>query len=124
MSAVAPAPSLFQLLGGSRNIEAVVADFYDRILADDALRGIFAGIDMDQLRRHQARLMTYVLGGPDQYIGRSMKRAHRGLGITETQFAAVAAHLDASLTSLHVHRDLIDEVVALVASLKDDVVEK
>ena len=122
MSAPAIAPSLYEQLGGSSSIEAVVAEFYARILADDALAGIFAGIDMDHLRRHQARFIAYALGGPNQYTGRSMQRAHRGLGITEAQFAAVAGHLAASLAAFDVPSHLIDQVIGHVASLKDDVV--
>lgn len=118
------APSLFEQLGGSSSIEAVVADFYARIIADDALKGIFADIDMDQLRRHQARFIGYALGGPNQFTGRNMQRAHRGVGITEAQFVAVAGHLDASLASFDVPRHLIDQVIAHLASLKDDVVER
>ena len=79
---------------------------------------------MDHLKRHQERFISFALGGPNQYTGRSMQRAHRGLGITEAQFAAVAGHLDASLASFDVPRNLIDQVIALVASLKDDVVER
>ena len=56
--------------------------------------------------------MSYALGGPNQYTGRSMRAAHVGLGITAVQFGAVAGHLDASLASFDVPRLLIDEVIA------------
>src|SRR4051812_37118421 len=90
-------PSLFERLGGAANIEAVVANFYDRVLADSTLRPIFDQIDMDHLRRHQTRFMSFALGGPNHYSGRGMRRAHEGLAITEAQFGAVAGHLIDSL---------------------------
>jgi hemoglobin len=77
---------------------------------------------MDHLRRHQTRFMSLALGGPNQYTGRSMRRAHEGLGITEEQFNAVAGHLMASLATFDVSPDLIGEVIGHVATLKGDVV--
>jgi hemoglobin len=115
-------PSLYEQLGGMANIEAVVGNFYDRILADESLRPSFANIDMDQLRRHQTRFLSFALGGPNQYTGRNMRQAHEGLGITEKQFNAVAGHLTESLATFDVPAGLIDEVIGHVATLKDEVV--
>jgi hemoglobin len=123
VSSTVVAPSLFEQLGGAASIEAVVEDFYGRVLADETLRPVFAGIDLDNLRRHQTRFMSYALGGPNQYTGRSMRLAHAGLGITAAQFGAVAGHLEASLTSFDVPRHLIDQVIAHVAALRGEVVE-
>ena len=115
-------PSLYERLGGAANIEAVVANFYQRILADESLKPIFEHIDMDHLRRHQTRFMSFALGGPNQYSGRGMRHAHEGLAITEAQFGAVAGHLIDSLATFGVPAELIDEVISHVAALKDDIV--
>jgi hemoglobin len=115
-------PSLYEQLGGMANIEAVVGNFYGRILADESLQPMFANIDMDHLRRHQTRFLSFALGGPNQYTGRNMRRAHEGLGITEEQFNAVAGHLVDALATFDVPADLIDEVIGHVATLKGDVV--
>jgi hemoglobin len=115
-------PSLYEQLGGVANIEGVVENFYGRILADELLQPIFANIDMDHLRRHQTRFMSFALGGPNQYTGRSMRKAHEGLDITEEQFNAVAGHLIDSLATFDVPANLIDEVISHVATLKGEVV--
>jgi hemoglobin len=116
--------SLYDQLGGSESIEAVVADFYGRILADSTLRPIFADIDMDHLRWHQARFISFALGGPNQYTGRSMRRAHEGLKISETQFGAVARHLSDSLNSFKVPESLVNQVIGHVGQLKGEIIEK
>jgi hemoglobin len=117
-------PSLYDQLGGNDSITAVVADFYGRVLADDTLSPHFTGVDLDRLHRHQAKFIGYALGGPNQYKGRTMRAAHAGLAITETQFAAVAGHLAASLSAFDVPLHLIDQVIHHVAQLKDEVVTR
>src|SRR5215216_2493709 len=114
LSASPSVVSLYERLGGSENIEAVVADFYQRILSDPTLKPIFANIEMDHLRRHQVRFISYALGGPNQYSGRSMRRAHEGLGISEDQFDAVAGHLVDALATYGVPAELTDEVISHV----------
>jgi hemoglobin len=117
-------PTLYEQLGGSENIEAVVGQFYERILSDKDLRPIFDGVDMDRLRGHQAKFISFALGGPNLYSGRGMKNAHQGLGITEEQFMAVAGHLIDALVSFNVPAEVTDQVIAKIATLKDEIVEE
>ncbi len=122
MKTLTAPPSLYERLGGATSIAVVVDDFYVRVLADDLLTGMFAGVDLAHLRRHQARFIGYALGGPNQYTGRNMRRAHEGLAITPDQFAAVARHLRDALAAAGVPGPAVDEVIAHVAALRDDVV--
>ncbi len=114
--------SLYQRLGGMESIEAVVEDFYRRVLADDTLTLMFAGIDLAQLRKHQAVFLSHALGGPNRYTGKRMEHAHEGLNITPTQFGAVAGHLSSALASFDVPQPLIDEVIGHVAKLQGSIV--
>ncbi len=124
MAAMAAAePLLYQQLGGRDAIAAVVDDFYGRVLADAELAPFFAGRDLDGLRRHQAAFLAVALGGPDEYRGRTVCRAHAGLGITAHHFGLVAGHLAGALGACGVPDDLITEVIGRVAALQGDVVE-
>jgi hemoglobin len=116
--------SLYEQLGGSGNIEAVVKHFYERILSDNELRAFFDDVDMDKLRRHQAHFVSFALGGPNQYSGRSMQAAHEGLEITEDQFFSVAGHLIDTLVSFNVPAETTDQVIEQIAKLKGDIVER
>jgi len=122
MVATAVIPSLYERLGEAEGIGAVVDDFYIRVLADERLAFLFAGKDLPGLRRHQVRFLSFALGGPNQYTGRNMQRAHAGLGITVEQFGAVAGHLIAALQAFAVPQLLIDEVIGHVAQLQGDIV--
>lgn len=116
--------TLYEQLGGQAAINAVVEEFYARVLADEKVRDLFKNTDMEKQKRHQAAFIAYATGGPNRYQGRTIKKAHEGLGITEEQFMAVATHLSDSLKHFNVPQHLIDQVIELFASLKGDVVEQ
>ncbi len=122
MSQAVAAPSLFDKLGGAPAIEAVVTEFYKRVLADKELKGFFNTTDMDKQRRHQTQFISMALGGPNQYTGRSMKAAHADMKIKENHFNLVAGHLVETLKSFNISQADIDEVVSKVGPLKDDIV--
>lgn len=120
--------TLYDRLGGKPAVEAAVDLFYDKLLADDRVKHFFDGIDMARQRSHQKAFMTYAFGGMQTYEGRSMREAHKKLveekGLNEDHFIAVAENLVMTLHELNVPADLIEEVVTIVASTKDDVLNR
>lgn len=92
------------------------------MLADPQLAPMFASVDVDRLRRHQAAFLVSALGGPNEYRGRGMRQAHTGLNITTAQFGAVAGHLSDALAAFGVPNPTIATVIGHVAQLQGDVV--
>ena len=113
--------SLYERLGGRPAVEAAVDLFYDKIMADSRVNHYFENVDMKRQRSKQKMFMTYAFGGAPNYSGESMRKAHAHLNLTEDDFNAVAENLIATLQELSVGPDLIDEVIAIVATTKDDV---
>jgi len=116
-------PTLLEILGGQPVIEAVVEEFYQRVLADPALRQFFAGVPMRRLIGHQVAFISRTLSGKP-YNPAVMQKAHFGKGITDVHFDRVAQHLVETLRSMGVSESLVAEVVARVAPLRVDVVER
>jgi hemoglobin len=115
--------SLLQELGGRDAVEAVVAGFYERVMADAQLAPYFRNVSMSRLHQHQVDFFVAALGGgTDIYKGKDMVTAHRGLNITDQAFDAVAGHLVATLKSLGVGQGHIDQVIGLIAPLRSVVV--
>lgn len=114
--------TLYEKLGGAAAIETVVRAFYDRVMADDQLRGFFANTNMDFQTQQQIKFLTMALGGPNEYKGASMADAHKDMAITEHHFDLVAGHLVGTLRDAGVGQEEIDAVVALVGPLKADIV--
>lgn len=114
--------TLYERLGGQDAIDAIVEEFYNRVLADEELKPYFEGVDTEELRSHQKDFLSYVTGGDDDYAGLSMYDAHAHLDITDEAFDRVADHLDASLRACNVAETNRTELVAEVASLKGEIV--
>lgn len=114
--------TLFEEIGGHEAVETVVDEFYNRVLADESLRGFFGNVDMNRQRRHQTNFITMALGGPNGYAGRSIKQAHQRLPITNDHFDRVARHLSESLAWAGVGPEEIRRVLAIVDPLRSDVV--
>jgi hemoglobin len=115
--------SIFERIGGRDAVDAVVSDFYDRVLDDPLLEPYFEETDMDQFRSHQTQFISTVAGGLVDYDGDDMQTAHEGMGITEDAFASVATHLEAALRANGVPDDDVEAILAEVAAMKDDIVE-
>ena len=120
---IGAAVSDYDAIGGGPAVSAVVNDFYERVLGDPQLAPYFEGVDMPRLKRHQVLLVTQVLGGPNNYDGRALDEAHKGLGVDHDDFAAVAGHLTASMRDAGVPEDVIRRAIAVVASTEPDIVK-
>jgi hemoglobin len=119
--------TLYARLGGHDAIAAVVDQFAHRLFSDPKLQRFFGGFGDDTKKKfihHNIDLICAVTGGPCTYLGRSMPETHHGLGITGADFDAVAGHLVATLDANHVPKKEKDELIAIVAGLRPQIVEK
>ncbi|WP_408959937.1 group I truncated hemoglobin [Natrinema sp. 74] len=114
--------SLYERLGGEDAIAAVVDEFYDRVVADEQVADYFDDVDMQRQRAHQAQFISSVTGGPVEYTGAEMEAAHEGMGITPSDFRAIATHLDDALAEFDVDNDDREAVLEEIASYKSDIV--
>lgn len=119
--------SLYDRLGGYNAIAAVVDDFIGRLLSDKQFQKFFSGFSNDskkRIRQHIVDQLCAAAGGPCVYTGRDMKTSHGGIGINEKEWNAGNKHLLASLDKFKVRKKEKDDVMAFVATLKKDIVEK
>ncbi|MDF1815863.1 MAG: group 1 truncated hemoglobin [Verrucomicrobiales bacterium] len=116
--------SIYARLGGQVAIDAAVDIFYKKVLADDSVNYFFEDISMKAQIRKQKEFLGAVFGGPVAWQGKNMREAHKNLDISEEEFAAIAGHLSSTLKDLKVASDLHDEIMTLVGSTKDDVLNR
>lgn len=117
--------SLYQKLGGKAAIDAAVEAFYVKVLADNRVKHFFDDINMTKQRRKQKEFLSAAFGGPIPWTGKDMRKAHANLpGLNETHFNAIAENLKSTLLDLKIKPELIDQVMAIAGSVKEDVLNR
>jgi hemoglobin len=119
--------SLYQRLGGYDAIAAVSDEFIARLATDEQEKRFFIGFsDNSKLRIRQllVDLVCKATGGPCVYIGRDMKTAHAGAGITKADWDRSLKIFGEVLNRFKVPEKEQHELAALLLPLEKDVVDK
>ncbi len=117
---------LWDRLGGEPAVKAVVHAFVVKAATNpdvDFTRGGQYQVDVPKLEQLLVEFVSSATGGPLKYTGRDMKSSHEGMKITEAQFNAIAGDLIAVLNEFQVPQAEIDELVGIVGTTKDAIVE-
>nr|WP_263327416.1 group 1 truncated hemoglobin [Neobacillus sp. Marseille-Q6967] len=114
--------SLYEKVGGEEAIAKVVDYFYSElVLKNPTVNQFFEETDMEKQRQHQTKFISFALGGPKQYSGQSMAKAHEGMNLQPEHFNAIVKHLHDALAHFRVSEADIDTALTTVASLRDDI---
>jgi hemoglobin len=120
-----PEPTLYQRLGGREAIKGVVDDFVANIVADPRVNSRFKGLQPAAVAKLQTNLADQICdatGGPCAYLGREMKVAHGGMGITDAEWSATVEDLVKSLNKFKVGAKEQQELLAILGPMKKDIV--
>src|SRR5262245_44623689 len=118
--------TLYERLGGYDAITAVVNDLLPRLQSDTQLGRFWYHRGEDGVKREKQLLIDYLCacaGGPLYYTGRDMKTSHKGMKISESDWARFLGHLNATMDAFRVPQAERDEAGAFIQSLKSDIVE-
>ncbi len=122
--------SLYGRLGGLEPIAIVTDDFVNRLATDPTLLANPNTVKSLQSGKVTAAGLKYLVteqlcaasGGPFKYSGRTMADSHKGLNISEKEWAAGAKLLIQSLNKYSVPSKEQSEILALISSTKGDIV--
>jgi hemoglobin len=119
--------TLYERLGGYNGISAVVDDFAGRLFTDATVGKYFVGMGTDtreSFKQKNKNLVCNVTGGPCKVISRPAKTVHAGLGITDAEFNIVVGHLSEALDKYKVPSAEHKQLMAIIATLRKDIVER
>ena len=102
----------------------MVDDFVANVAADKLINHYFAATDIPVFKKHLTEQLCAATGGGCTYTGKDMKTAHAGLGIDSADFNALVGDLGKTLKKFKVKKADQKELVAILAPLKKDIVEK
>jgi hemoglobin len=115
--------SLYDRLGGLDAITAVVDSFVGRCAGDDRINAKFARTDVPRLTKMLVDQVCEATGGPCRYTGRGMRETHDGMGVTAGEFDALVEDLVATLDEFDVPKTEQDELLGLLAPMREEIVE-
>lgn len=113
---------LYDALGERSGIETIVKDLLQRIASDQRLAPQFQGIDVRRFHRNLSDQLCVLSGGPCSYDGKAMRAVHAGMGITETEFNALAEQLILAMEQEGIPTWAQNRLLARIAPLHGDIV--
>ncbi len=119
--------SLYERLGGYDAISNIIDGFLQRMFTDPKVGRYFVGMGTDTRERLQQKnklLMCKNTGGPCKIINRDMKRTHEGLSITSTDWNIAVSLLTQTLQTLKIKEQEQRELLHLIGSLQEKIVEE
>lgn len=121
-----PPLTLYERLGKKEGLAKLVDALLENIKKDNALKKAFAktkGDRAEKLKEHLVAMLCDATGGECGYAGKPMGEAHKGLRVTEPQWNAFVSDLKAALDSTGVGEAEQADLIALLAPLKDEIVD-
>ena len=112
----------YERVGAGPAVRTVVDRFYQLILADDQLAAFFEESDMAQLKRRQGLLIAQMLGGPADYDGRELRKAHADMGIGHDDYRKVVSYLVQTMVEVGLPPGIIMRVREALADRERDFV--
>jgi hemoglobin len=113
--------TLYERLGGEAIIRRIAADIFDNHVRNDVVRARYADSHRDDVIRVVTEFICMGTGGPQQYSGKDMLAAHRGMNINEREYMAVVDDIMAALESNGVGEREKQEMLSIAWSLKGEI---
>lgn len=117
-------PSLYDRLGGASVMTAVVDELIDVAVADPLNGQVLRKVNTKRLKAKIHEQVCMMTGGPCVFDGDDMRTTHAGHGVTEAHFYRLVEHLVAILDRHGVAAREKNDLLAVLAPLKREVVSR
>lgn len=117
-----PNASLYDRLGRRPRIEEIVEVIWANHTSNPAIKQRYVNSDGETVKRLVTEMCCAGFGGPEAYTGKDMISAHRGMNINEVEFIAVCDDVLDALDRCNVGKREKDEILAILYSLKAEIV--
>ncbi len=115
-------PSLFDRIGGEAKAHQIVGDIWTNHTQNPIVKDRFANSDPAYVKARVYEIFAAATGGPVEYTGKDMKTTHAGMNISEMEFNAVVDDVLAALAKHGVAQQEQNEVLAILWSVRGDIV--
>jgi hemoglobin len=121
--------SLFERLGGTPGITAIVDDVIEAHMSNPAINVRFIPYRdlperLSKIRQHTIDFFSAGSGGPVEYKGRDMPTTHRGMNITAAEYMHVIDDIMGVLKKHNISDESQKDVLDILWSLKETIMSK
>ena len=117
-------PTVLDAFHGRDGIRRVVNDTVDRSAADPRISEIFKATDLVRLKRTLFEQVCYLMDGGCDYTGRDMITAHKDMGVQPSDMNALVENLQRAMDKERVPFGAQNRLLAILAPMKRDIVER
>jgi len=114
--------TLYERLGGVKGITAIVDDIVEAHMSNPGVKARFLPLKDDPKHFAEVRHLAAGSGGPEQYTGKDMLSAHRGMNISEEEYMKVIDDILHALDKNKIDDQTRKDVLAIAYSLKDQMI--
>ena len=121
--------TLFDRLGGTTGITAIVDDVIEAHMNNPAINARFLPYQdqperFAKIRQHTIDFFSMGSGGPVQYKGRDMPTTHQGMNISAAEYLHVMDDIMGVLEKHQIDEESKKDVLAILWSLKGTIMSK
>jgi len=109
---------LFQRLGGLDGVMAMIDRLYECVERDKRINIFFEGAKLQQIKRAQTDFLIMTLGGPSEFVGRSLEDIHMVLQMTDYHLDCFMQNLSRALRDVGADQDAVDESTVVLEALR------
>lgn len=114
--------SIYEKYGGFDFFHDCIYELYVDMFDHPEISYHFLGVNINKLVIAQTHYLIRSIGGPDLYKGRSIKKVHRNMGITEFQFLEIACAFREVFLSKGMAPEDVEIIMKFIASHQKRVV--
>ena len=114
--------SLYDRIGGEKVVRAVTEDIWNNHSKNPIVNNRFANSDSTYVKQKVFEIISATTGGSYKYTGKDMLTTHAGMNISDMEFNAVVDDVLKAFEMHNVGQQERNEVLAILWSVKDQVV--
>ena len=114
--------SLYDRLGRHEGITRITRTLIDNHLANPLVNARYGASDMPRVEQRVIEFFCAGAGGPETYTGKDMLATHKGMNISEQEFVTVVDDAMAALETHNIDPATRSDVLAILWSLKGEVI--
>ncbi len=115
--------TLYQRLGGAEGIARLVDDAVAAHLANPLIKTRFEQIkDLAHVKQLSREFFNAGSGGSSNYTGKGMRAAHKGMNVSEQEYLAATDDIIEAMDKNGIEEDAKKDVLAILYSLKGEII--